>query len=59
MSENEKDAENPVKEIDNEWYTFVSNDKKVASETEMKVENNEIQGNFDKNAEKNKTLHCF
>ena len=57
LSGNEKDDDQPVKEIDNQWYTFVANDKKLAAERETQVENNERQGHFEKHAEK-KTFQC-
>ena len=41
-NENEHEADKSMNEIDNEWYTFVANDKKCNSETDVKVEDEEI-----------------
>ena len=40
--ENENDEDKSVKEIDNEFYTFVANDKKSDSETDVTVESEQV-----------------
>ena len=61
VSENDKDdleneeVNGSVKEIDNEWYTFVTNDKTMDGESETMAEPKEIEGIS--NWKKNERIH--